>query len=390
LGPRCVAVTSRSCLLEYAQNMLMRRIAGAMVGVRGVLNASGTAARLDVGHVGVVVSFYMIVAMLVLITPNSAEAFRVIGSPGAWARWDAALRFVEGEERSLDGGLRYSIETGSYAGLRDQFNWVGAPPSEAAFEAAVHRAFEHWEVIDVASGLPAAFYFVEDLETPAIDEPGIPGVPSSYLGLNAGAEIDVFAATPHAGPAFGGSVVFFVDTVANDLSLTSGTSNYPGFAITGADIRINPAFSYTLWFFELLLTHEVGHALGLADLEANPSLGAVSGFLDDDASLSSDATAGATFSNEFVGLIDVIDPDASNLQSLLGDIDTVPGLDSPGVRLLMESGAYEVLRFDAQKLQNDEVAGRQFLYPVSVPEPGMGLMLTAGAVTLMGFRRLSR
>ena len=56
----------------------------------------------------------------------------------------------------------------------------------------------------------------------------------------------------------------------------------------------------------------------------------------------------------------------------------------------MESGAYEVLRFDAQKLQNDEVAGRQFLYPVPVPEPGMGLMLTAGAVTLTGFRRLSR
>ena len=99
--------------------MLSGRIAGATAAVRGVLNAAGTTARLDVGQVGVVASFCMIVAMLVLMTPNSAEAFRVIGSPGAWVRWDAATRFVEGEERSLDGGLRYSIETGSYAGLRD-------------------------------------------------------------------------------------------------------------------------------------------------------------------------------------------------------------------------------------------------------------------------------
>ena len=325
-----------------------------------------------------------------VFAPNAAEAFRVIGTPGAWARWDAASRYVEGQERSLHGGLRYSIETGSYAGLRDQFNWIGTPPSDADFEAAVQRAFEHWEVIDTISGLPAAFYFVEDLTTQAIDEPGVPGVPASYLGLNEGSEIDIFAATPHAGPSFGGSVVFFVDPSANDLTLTSGTPNYPGLAITGADIRINPAFSYTLWFFELLLTHEIGHALGLADLEANPSFGAVSGFLDDDGDLSTTATAEATLTNAFSALIDPADPDQSNLQSIPGDIDTDPGIESPGVRLLMESGAYEVLRYDAQKLQNDEIAGRQFLYPVPVPEPGVGLMLASGAVTLVGFRRLHR
>ena len=78
------------------------------------------------------------------LLPLSADAFRVIGSPATgWVRWDAASRYVGGEERSLSGGLRYSVEAGSYAGLRDQFIWFPEVPTEQAFAAAIRRPGEH-------------------------------------------------------------------------------------------------------------------------------------------------------------------------------------------------------------------------------------------------------
>ena len=61
--------------------------------------------------------------------------------------------------------------------------------------------------------------------------------------------------------------------------------------MSGADIRMNTAFVWTLSAWETLLTHEIGHALGLADLEASPATSLVSGFLDDDYDPTSSATA---------------------------------------------------------------------------------------------------
>jgi len=328
---------------------------------------------------------------LIFLMASPASSFKVIGTSSGWARWDAAPRYVGGEERSLDGGLRYSIETGSYAGLRDQFIWIGTPPTEQAFADAIARAFEHWEVVDSVTGLPAAFHFVEDLDTVAVDQPGNPAIPGSSLGLNAGAEIDLFAATPHAGPSAGASVAFFVDTTQNDLTLSSGSTNYAGLAITGADIRINPIFAWSLNGFEILLTHEIGHALGLADLEAPFSSGVVSGFIDDDYDPTSSATALNTLTNPYAFLVNPLDPDASPLQSFTGNIDADPGITTAGVELLMESNGLFDLVSATQKIQNDDVAGRQFLYPVVVPEPGMGLMLVFGTATLgAASRRRSR
>lgn len=45
---------------------------------------------------------------------------------------------------------------------------------------------------------------------------------------------------------------------------TSGVADYPSFAISGADLFINgnSGAQYTLDDFHLLLTHELGHALG--------------------------------------------------------------------------------------------------------------------------------
>lgn len=326
-----------------------------------------------------------VVAVLVWTSP--AFAFRLIGAPGSWSRWDAAPRTVNGVERSLDGGLRYSIEHGDYGLLRDEFLWLGTPPSDQAFADAIARAFEYWEVVDPATGLPAAFHFVEDLSTPAVDQaPRNPNSPNAFLGLNEGAEIDIFAETPHAGPGFGASVIFYVDTTQDDLTLTSGTQSYAGRAISGADIRINPAFVYTLRFFETLLTHEIGHALGFADLEVTPLASNVSGFLDDDYDPSTNASALATTSNSFALLIDPADPDATPLLSFDGDMNTDPGIDTPGVTILMESEDWSDLQFVEPKLQNDDFAGRQFLYPV--PEPGTGATLLVGVAGLSLLVRL--
>ena len=49
----------------------------------------------------------------VLSAAGTAQAFRIFEDPSVgpgFVRWDAASRTVEGVERSLDGGLRYSLE----------------------------------------------------------------------------------------------------------------------------------------------------------------------------------------------------------------------------------------------------------------------------------------
>lgn len=323
-------------------------------------------------------------ALLVLLLVGPARAFRVGGIPGAWLRWDAAPRNVGGVERSLAGGLRYSIEHGDYEALRDEFTWAPAPPSVEEFESAVTRAFENWMVVDPASGLPAGFFFVEDLATPAVDAPGDPANANSYLTVNPGAEIDLFAQTPHAGAAFAASVVVNVDPSFDELTLTSGTTGYPGLAIAGADIRINPAFTWKLEPFEVLLTHEIGHALGLSDLEFPSGLGGGSGFLDDDYQPATSAGALASLTNSFALGLDPADPDGSPLLSAFGgNMNADPGLDTPGVELLMETEGIFDLLGRRPYLQNDEFAARQFLYPAGVPEPSNRVAIAVGVVGLL-------
>ena len=313
--------------------------------------------------------------VLVLATglPEAGDAFRLREESGIRARWDAAPRTVGGEERSLDGGLRYSIGGGSYEAFRDRIRWIPEQPSAEEVRQAIRRAFEHWTIGDPVSGLPAGFHFVEDLETEAVDDPGEPFPQGDSFGLNRGAEIDVFVETPHAGSEYGASVVLSLDPGARELTLTSGTSGYPGLAIAGVDIRINPRYSWTLAGFELLLTHEIGHALGLTDVDSRASIeGEDAPFLDDDYDPSTSESARATLTNSFADRIDPLDPDASELNTWHGSLKTDPGLDTPGVELLMESeGILDLL--DAQRagepiLQADEFAARQFLYPV-VPSP---------------------
>ncbi len=328
---------------------------------------------------------------LALGLPEVGDAFRLREESGIRARWDAAPRTVGGEERSLAGGLRYSIGEGSYEAFRDRLRWIPEQPSAEQVRETIRRAFEHWTTDDPATGLPAGFRFVEDLETEAVDDPGEPFRQGDSFGLNRGAEIDLFVETPHAGSEYGASVVLALDPGARELTLTSGTSGYPGLAIAGVDIRINPRYAWTLAGFELLLTHEIGHALGLTDVDSRASIeGEDSPFLDDDYDPSTPESALATLTNPFADRIDPLDPEASELKRWHGSLKTDPGLDTPGVELLMETeGILDLLdthRAGEPVLQADEFAARQFLYPV-IPSPrssGRGLVFLVSGLAGLG------
>jgi len=90
-----------------------------------------------------------------------------------------------------------------------------------------------------------------------------------------GAEIDLFGAIDATlwNPGNTGTQgETFFNVVSIPVTLTSGTVDYAGSrAISGADVVINsnPGAIYSLDFFRRLLTHEIGHAIGLGDVEGN-------------------------------------------------------------------------------------------------------------------------
>jgi len=84
---------------------------------------------------------------------------------GGGSRWDAAPRMISGNERSLAGGLRYSLDGGSFEAYRDMFQWTPSVPSVANFQQAIEQAFAAWESVDPASGLGTTLSFVADLAT---------------------------------------------------------------------------------------------------------------------------------------------------------------------------------------------------------------------------------
>ena len=86
---------------------------------------------------------------------------------GGGYRWDASPRSVGGDERSLVGGLRYSVQGGSMQAYRDLFSW-NTIPSVSAFTTAVQQAFDAWSAVDPVSGLGTSLSFVPDLSTPVV------------------------------------------------------------------------------------------------------------------------------------------------------------------------------------------------------------------------------
>ena len=326
-------------------------------------------------------------AAALLFHGSPADAGTIFGFAGATlgggSRWDADPLTLNlggnNYERSLDGGLRYSLETGTYQGYRDMFSWDFLP-TVADFTQAIHDAFSAWTVVDPASGLGTAISFVADLGT-LVEGTAAGG------GVNPrGAEIDLFASIDanlwNPGNNSPQGETFF-GAVANPVTLTSGTPNYSNsFSISGADITLNnnPGAVYSLPFFRRLLTHEIGHALGLGDVEGDINPGR---FIDDNFDATSSATALATLTNSWAGLVNVFNPAASPLARFTVPFGN-PGTTTPGVDILMESrglgiGATNPIG-NLTPLTNDDFGTRQFLYPfvAEVPEPTSLLLLATG------------
>jgi hypothetical protein len=292
---------------------------------------------------------------------GAAEAGVIFNNAGlsGGLRWDAAPRMIGANERSLDGGLRYSLDGGSFAAYRDLFHW-STTPSVEAFQTAVEQAFAAWMAVDPVSGLHTDVSFVADLSTAAVG-----GTTFLTHSVN-GAEIDLMArdsgeSRVHAVTAFSSS--------SATATLTTGMTNYPGSTIfAGVDINMNanPGALYNLDLFRRLLTHEIGHAIGLGDVEAAETQAR---FIDDNFDGSTSASTLATLTNSWALVVDPHNPAASPLNLYVvpgGD----PGNDSLGVNLLMESSGLGITGANGGNpvtallpLNNDEFATRQFLYP---------------------------
>ena len=303
-----------------------------------------------------------VVALAMLVSAaNGGDIFGHVGLFGG-SRWDAAPRMIGVNERSLDGGLRYSLEGGSFQGYRDMFQWSPAVPSVADFQLAVEQSFAAWTSVDPVSGLGTALSYVADLGTPVVGT-------GMFGGVNVdGAEIDLLA--DDGGDAGTRGVTFF-SAIGSNVTLTSGTPNYPGsFAISGADVTINSnaGAAYTLDVFRRLLTHELGHAIGLGDVE---NAAASAEFIDDNYDPTNSATALATLTNSWALLVNPLNPAASGGLSLFQVADADPGIDTPGVNILMESNGLGIAVgnpvTELVPLRNDDYGTRQFLYPELFP-----------------------
>lgn len=329
-----------------------------------------------------------------LLPMHLAHAFRVVDVPetpgitaGGIFRWNAAPHVIDGVERSLDGGLRYSIAGGSYEAFRDEFQWDGEPPTVAEVQQAVEQAFANWEAVDPATGLGTMVRFVPDFATPVVIEPR-PNDLAGHFRLARGAEIDIGAVSLGF---FGGQVDIFGDPNASTLTLTSGVSGYRGIVSSGVDIKMSNDSPWQLDEFEEVLSHEIGHVLGLRDVDH------VSGsdYYDDNMDLTSAATALATLTNSFAALIDPLDPDNSPAIKLfepcVPDSDSsdpascisVPGIDTAGVSIHMESSPTPGDPLVGLGPQNDDFAGRQFLYPSLLGDFDTDNVLTVQDIDLL-------
>lgn len=328
---------------------------------------------------------------------NAGVMFNSTGNGlGGGSRWDASARTINGVERSLDGGLRYSVQGGSMESFRDLFSWQTAAPTVAAFTSTIQSAFDVWTAVDPVSGLGSDLNFVADLSTGVVGQNA-----SSGGGFNMfGAEIDLFATSDayfwNVGNT-GRQAETWTGTASGPVDLTSGTVDYAGsLAISGADILINnnTGAEYTLDLFRRLLAHEIGHALGLGDVDVHSSR-----FIDDNYDGSNTASKLSTLTNSWASKVDVLNP--ANSPLAVYDVGTSPR-NVAGVDILMESYGLGIATNNPidniQPLSNDDFGMRQLLYPYinqtgstqkpsSVPEPSSILLFSLSLFGLLVRKR---
>lgn len=308
------------------------------------------------------------------------------GLQGAVWRWDAAPRTFDDFERSLDGGLRYSVSGGSMQAFRDQFTWSSVP-SVLAFQTAVQQAFSAWGAVDPVTQFQPPLSFAYDSATAVA---GTSGGGNNY----AGAEIDLIATTD-AGSwnvGTGGTrAETWISTNGQPVTLTSGVINYVhSQGIVGADIYINSNAGavYSLDTFRRLLTHEIGHALGFGDVESSISPGL---FIDDN--FAGVATSVVTLNNSWASLVNPLDPSGS---AGLARFNIGTATSTAGVDLLMESNGLGIAAGNPVTslvpLTNDEYSTRQFLYPMvsAVPELSSFDQALLGLAALLFVARRAR
>ncbi|WP_448563407.1 hypothetical protein [Thalassotalea ganghwensis] len=316
--------------------------------------------------------FYVLAYLSITNFAYAGVIFNSNGLSGG-SRWDADQRTIFGAgDRSLVDGLSYSMEGGSYQAFRDMFSW-DVLPSVAAFTYTVDSAFNVWSSIDPESGLGTNLSFSPDLSTAVV------GVEGGGIDRR-GAEIDLFAADNafYWNPGNNGRQgETWLSVFPSPVTLTSGTQDYSGSsAIVGADIILNnnAGAVYSLDLFFRLLTHEIGHALGLGDVDIFSNR-----FIDDNF----DGSA-ASLNNSWAQKVNVYDPASSPLQVYnIGSASQLSGVD-----ILMESRGLGISAgnpvYNPLPLTNDDYGMRQFLYPfINIPEPTSIILLLTGLFALI-------
>jgi hypothetical protein len=296
----------------------------------------------------------LLAVALAIVGPAPSFGFGVrydsLFGSGRAQRWDAAPRTLDnGQERSLDGGLRVSVEGGSFGAFKNEFDWQTVP-TDAEFQQAIEQSFDIWTMVDPANGLGTDLRFVFD-----------PSVDVTLDDHTTGAEIDLFGEP--IGSSFQGLATYAARGPL-DVTLTSGTVLPDTLAIVGSQVVLNTNDAqWTLGIFRSVLTHEIGHVLGLEDVE---TAGVNGEFIDDNFDARDAASINATLTNNFAHLIDPTDPENSPglshyaIPSAQFDVG-LQGGNRFAPHLLMESLGDPNISYE--QLDADSFAGRQFLYP---------------------------